>query len=88
MTLIILQSTEQSLVSGKRESRKTIVTFYNIYRQYPLTKKILYYYKETSVYSFEVGKNELISEILVKHNSNPAKFTEEMIKLLRKRCDI
>lgn len=62
--------------------------YYNIYRQYPSTKKILDYYKETSVYSFEVGKNELISEILAKHNSNPTKFTEEMIKLLRKRCDI
>ncbi|MDY6061071.1 MAG: hypothetical protein SPI54_04120, partial [Oscillospiraceae bacterium] len=38
--------------------------YYNIYRQYPSTKKILDYYKEISAYSFEVGKNELISEIL------------------------
>lgn len=59
--------------------------YYNIYRQYPLTKKILYYYKkEISAYSFEVGKNELISEILAKHNSDPTAFTEEIIKLLKK----
>ena len=59
--------------------------YYNIYRQYPLTNKILYYYKETSEYSFEVGKNELISEILAKHNSDPTAFTEEIIKLLKKK---
>ena len=59
-----------------------------IYRQYPSTKKILDYYKEISEYSSLFGKQELISETLAKHNSNPTKFTEEMIKLLRKRCDI
>lgn len=60
--------------------------YYNIYRQYPSTKKILDYYKEISAYSFEVGKNELISEILAKHNSDPTAFTEEIIKLLKKKA--
>lgn len=59
--------------------------YYNIYKQYPSTKKILDYYKEISTYSFEVGKNELISEILAKHNSDPTAFTEEIIKLLKKK---
>lgn len=59
--------------------------YYNIYGQYPSTKKILDYYKEISAYSFEVGKNELISEILAKHNSDPTAFTEEIIKLLKKK---
>lgn len=59
--------------------------YYNIYRQYLSTKKILDYYKEISAYSFEVGKNELISEILAKHNSDPTAFTEEVIKLLKKK---
>ena len=59
--------------------------YYNIYRQYPSTKKILDYYKEISEYSSLFGKQELISETLAKHNSNPTKFTEEIIKLLKKK---
>ena len=59
--------------------------YYNIYRQYPSTKKILDYYKEISEYSYLFGKQELISETLAKHNSNPTKFTEEIIKLLKKK---
>lgn len=63
--------------------------YYNIYGKVLTTEELFDFFKENiSEYSSLFGKQELISEILAKHNSNPTRFTEEMIKLLRKRCDI
>ena len=63
--------------------------YYNIYGKVLTTEELFDFFKENiSEYSSLFGKQELISEILAKHNSNPTRFTEEMINLLRKRCDI
>lgn len=63
--------------------------YYNIYGKVLTTEELFDFFEENiSEYSSLFGKQELISETLAKHNSNPTKFTEEMIKLLRKRCDI
>ena len=60
--------------------------YYDIYGKVLMTEELFDFFKENiSEYSSLFGKQELISETLAKHNSNPTKFTEEMIKLLRKR---
>ena len=60
--------------------------YYNIYGKIPTTKEIFDYYRNhISVYSFEIGKNEFISEVFAKHNSSPTRYTEEIVKLLKRR---
>lgn len=62
--------------------------YYNIYKEFPTDEELLNFFKENiSEYSFLFDKQELISEVLAKHNSNPTRFTKEMIKLLKARCD-